>query len=138
MAEETMVLYALNMVFNFLNGSFNKVWICFGIATRLMLALQANWDSQLKGRSFIEDECLRRIAWHTWNMDRLLAGGYDEYVSCRKEIMKVRLPCNDAAFRENREVVAERLQDRPGKSKNAIGIYGWQLRLVDVRHRVQV
>ena len=137
-AEETLILYALNMVFNFLNGSFAKVWTCFGMTTRLMLGLQINWEVQHKGRSFIEQECLRRMAWHVWNMDRLLAGGYDEYVTCRQEHMKIRLPCNEQSFRENRAVVVERLHDKPGKTRGTVGLHGWQVRLIDVRHRIQV
>ena len=136
--EDILLLSGMNMVFNFLNMSFSKVWACMGIATRIMLGLQANWDGELGGASFLEQECHRRVVWQIWFFDLLLAGGYDEYISCRRELMKIRMPCNEAAFRENRPVQAERLWDTPGKSRDALGMAGWQIRLTDARHRIQV
>lgn len=134
--EETLILYALNNYFNFLNGSLAKVWQCFGIAIRLMVGLQVNWDILPRNRSFAQQECLRRICWQFFNMDRLLAGGYEEYIACREENMKIRLPCNEAAFRENRAVVVERLHEKPSKNKGTMGIHGYQIRLIDIRHRI--
>ncbi|CAM1505433.1 Fc.00g110700.m01.CDS01 [Cosmosporella sp. VM-42] len=137
-AEETLILYALNGVFNLLNGSFAKVWQCYGIAVRLMLGLQVNWDVLPRNRTFAQQECLRRIVWQFFYMDRLLAGGYEEYISCRDDIMKIRLPCNEAAFRDNRTVVVERLHDKSGKNKGAMGLHGYQLRIIDIRHRILI
>lgn len=135
-AEETLILYALNGVFNFLNGSLAKVWQCFGIAVRLMVGLQVNWDVLPRNRSFIQQECLRRICWQLFYMDRMLAGGYDEYIACRDENMKIRLPCNDLAFREGKAVAVERLHEKQARTKGAMGIHGYQLRLIHIRHRI--
>lgn len=136
--EDTLYLFALNGAYNFLNGSFAKVWQCSGMAVRLMLGLQVNWEGGLtRNRSFVEQEAIRRVAWQIYNMDRQLAGGYDEYLSCRSDIMKIRLPCNDRAFRENTPIMVEKLHDKPFKCRNSLGLHGHQLRLVDVRHCIQ-
>lgn len=135
--EDTLCAFALSGAYNFLSGSFAKVWQCSGMATRLMLGLQINWEAATKNRTFIEQETIRRIAWQIYNMDRLLAGGYDEYISCRSDVMKIRLPCNDRAFRENMPLVVEKLYDTPSKCRNALGMHGHQLRLVDLTHRIQ-
>ncbi|KAH0490547.1 hypothetical protein TgHK011_002011 [Trichoderma gracile] len=137
-SESALFLFALNILFNILDGSHAKVWQCFGVASRLMIGLQLNWDVTSHHASFIQQECLRRIAWQLFSLDRLLAGGYEEYISCRAENMKIRLPCNEAAFRENRPVVAERLHDRPARCSPALGLHGIQILLVDLRHRIQV
>ncbi|KAL7819295.1 hypothetical protein V8C44DRAFT_133522 [Trichoderma aethiopicum] len=137
-SESALFLFALNILFNILDGSHAKVWQCFGVASRLMIGLQLNWDVTSHHTSFIQQECLRRIAWQLFSLDRLLAGGYEEYISCRAENMKIRLPCNEAAFRENRPVVAERLHDRPTRCSPALGLHGIQILLVDLRHRIQV
>jgi hypothetical protein len=136
--EDILFIYALATSYNFLNGSFAKVWIFGGIPTRLMLGMQVNWDIQPRNRTFIQQESLRRVAWQIFNMDRLLAGGFDEYVACRAENMKIRLPCDEAAFRENRQVTSERLHDKPGKTHSEMGLAGYQLRVIDIRHRIQV
>ncbi|KOS18762.1 putative transcriptional regulatory protein [Escovopsis weberi] len=137
-SQEALVLLALSIPFHLLSRSFAKVWQCVGVASRLMIGLQLNWDVPPPNTSFIEQESLRRVAWHLFHVDRLLAGGYEEYVSCRSENMKIRLPCNESAFRENRPVVAERLQDPPGRFTNSIGLHGIQIRLNDLKHRIQV
>ncbi|KAK1242145.1 hypothetical protein MKX07_000131, partial [Trichoderma sp. CBMAI-0711] len=137
-SESALFLFALNILFNILDGSHAKVWQCFGVASRLMIGLQLNWDVTSHHTSFIQQECLRRIAWQLFSLDRLLAGGYEEYISCRAENMKIRLPCNEAAFRENRPVVAERLHDKPTRCSPALGLHGIQILLVDLRHRIQV
>ncbi|KAH7023724.1 fungal transcriptional regulatory protein [Ilyonectria destructans] len=135
--EEVLILYALNCYHNFLHGHLAKVWQCFGIATRLMIGLQVNWDVRPRDRSFAHQEKMRRIVWQFFYLDRLLAGGYDEYIGCRDEIMKIRLPCSEDAFREDRPVVVERLHEK-SKGKGNMGIHGYQLRLIDIRHRVLV
>ncbi|KAL7798248.1 hypothetical protein V8C37DRAFT_249978 [Trichoderma ceciliae] len=137
-SESALFLFALNILFNILDGSHAKVWQCFGVASRLMIGLQLNWDVSQHHSTFIQQECLRRIAWQLFSLDRLLAGGYEEYISCRVENMKIRLPCNEAAFRDNRPVVAERLHDRPTRCSPALGLHGIQILLVDLRHRIQV
>ncbi|KAF7543117.1 hypothetical protein G7Z17_g11006 [Cylindrodendrum hubeiense] len=135
--EAILILYALNCYHNFLHGHLAKVWQCFGIATRLMIGLQVNWDVRPRDRSFAHQEMMRRIVWQFFYLDRLLAGGYDEYIGCRDEIMKIRLPCSEDAFRDDRPVVVERLHEK-SKGKGNMGVHGYQLRLIDIRHRVLV
>lgn len=138
LSDQLLVIFALNITYNVIQGSFAKVWQCFGVASRLMLGLRINWDVQPRGRTFAQQECLRRIGWHLFHIDRMLAGGYDEYISCRAEIMKIPLPCDEAAFRGSRPVVAERLYDKPGNFPRTINMHAFQVRLVDLRHRIQV
>lgn len=135
-SDRTLLPYALILSFNFLSGSFAKVWQCFGLASRLMTGLQLNWDVSARNTSFQQQELKRRIAWQFFAMDRLLAGGYEEYISCRRENMKIRLPCHEEAFWENTPVVAERLTDKNAKCKG-IGLHGLNLRIVDLNHRIQ-
>jgi hypothetical protein len=136
--ERVLGAFVLNSLYNLLSGCYAKVWHCSGMATRLMLGLQINWEGSSDSRSFIQQETIRRIAWQIFNLDRLLAGGFDEYISCRSELMKIRLPCNEHAFRDNIELKVERLYDKPTGSRNALGMHAHQIRLVDLRHRIHV
>jgi hypothetical protein len=128
--------YALILCFNFLNGSFAKVWQCFGLAVRLMTGLQLNWDFSARGKSFHQQELLRRLCWQIFCLDRLLAGGYEEYISCRAEIMRIRLPCSEDAFWENKPVVSERLRERNTRCQG-MGLHALNVRLTDLLHRIQ-
>lgn len=134
--EKILGAFVLNSLFNLFSGCYARVWHCSGMATRLMMGLQLNWEDTSEKRSFVQQETIRRIAWQIFNLDRMLAGGYDDYISCRSEIMRIRLPCNDHAFRDNIELKAERLYDEPSDSRNALGLHGHQIRLVDLRHRI--
>lgn len=135
-SDRVLLPYALILCFNFLNGAFAKVWQCFGLATRLMTGLQLNWDVSPRNKSFYDQELRRRIAWQFFVMDRLLAGGYEEYISCRSENMKIRLPCYESAFWENKPAIAERLSDKNGNAQG-IGFHGLNIRITDIIHRIQ-
>ncbi|KJZ72888.1 hypothetical protein HIM_07651 [Hirsutella minnesotensis 3608] len=137
-SDELLILFAFNITFNIVQGSFAKVWQCFGIASRLMLGLRLNWHVLPRGRTFAQQESLRRIGWHFFHIDRMLAGGYDEYISCRPENMRIPLPCDEAAYRENRPIVAEKLYDKPAQPPSTINLHAFQVRLIDLRHRIQV
>ncbi|KJK89378.1 hypothetical protein H633G_06747 [Metarhizium anisopliae BRIP 53284] len=137
-SDDLLVLFALSITFNLIRGEFAKLWQSFGVASRLMLGLRVNWDVLPQNQTFAQQECLRRIAWQLFYLDRMLAGGYEEYISCRAENMQIALPCSEAAFRENRPINAERLYDKPGSHPSTINLHGYQLRLIDLRHRIQV
>ncbi|KAM3465920.1 hypothetical protein NHJ6243_001292 [Beauveria neobassiana] len=138
-SEESLMLTTLNTLFNLFLGSYARVWTCLGIGSRVMVGLQANWDSEIyTGRSWIEQESLRRLVWQNFYMDRLLAGGYDEYLANRNDTWKLRLPCTEEAYRGNRPVIADRLHDNPPLYLENAGLHAWQLRLCDLRHRIQV
>mgnify|MGYP002347486342 CR=1 FL=1 len=136
-SEEILLVCVLILSYDFIAGAFAKVWQCLGLAARGVVGLQLNWDFNSPSKSFEQQEVGRRIAWQVFVMDRLLAGGYDEYISCRADIMKIRLPCDENAFWENRPVVAERLHEKTPKCRG-IGIHGMLTRLVDLFHRVLV
>ncbi|TWU77358.1 hypothetical protein ED733_005696 [Metarhizium rileyi] len=137
-SDDLLVLFALSITFNLIRGEFAKLWQSFGVASRLMLGLRVNWDVLPRNQTFAQQECLRRIAWQLFYLDRMLAGGYEEYISCRAENMQIALPCSEAAFRENRPINAERLYDKPGSHPSTINLHAYQLRLIDLRHRIQV
>lgn len=138
-SEESLMLTTLNTLFNLFLGSYARVWTCLGISSRVMIGLQANWDSGIyQGRSWIEQESLRRLVWQNFYMDRLLAGGYDEYLANRADTWRLRLPGAESAYREDRPVIADRLHDNPPQHLENVGLHAWQLRLCDLRHRIQV
>lgn len=147
-SEEVLVLLALGMVYDFFSGSFAKPWQSIGVGVRLMQGLQLNWDvseacvSATKGekpatKSFLEQENMRRVAWHLFTFDRILAGGYDEYITCQRSFMKIRLPCDDQSYLDARVVEAPRLDDMTSKMRSMTGLSGFGIRIMDLRHQIQ-
>ncbi|KAG6221850.1 hypothetical protein E4U34_001773 [Claviceps purpurea] len=137
-SDQNLVLLALSITINLIRGEFAKVWQWFDVASRLVLELRLNWDVFPPDQSFVQQESLRRIVWHLFYLDRILAGGSDEYIACRAEDMKIALPCTESAYREDRIVQAERLYDKPGAHPSTLNLHAYQLRLIDLRHRIQV
>lgn len=143
LSERVLLPYTLILSYNFIRGDFSKVWQCFGLATRLMTGLQLNWDGSASGhsqggeaRTFQQQESMRRVAWHIFTMDRFLAEGYDEYLSCPTENMRIRLPCNEDAFWEDRPVTAPRLTDKSPKPRD-MGLHALNVRMVDLHYRIK-
>ena len=95
-----------------------KVLAAVANAIRLMLGLQLNWEVPGSKRPFKEQECARRLVWQLFNFDRIFAEGFEAYICCREENMKIRLPCAEEAFNANREVVVEYLNDKPSKTNS--------------------
>lgn len=138
-SEETFMLLSINTLFYLLHGSFAKVWNCFGMLSRLMIGMQVNWEGHSSNSdSFMQEETIRRMVWQVFSMDRLLAGGYEEYIACRVENMTIRLPCIESAYRQNTRVLTDRLSDIPQANLPVLGLHGWQIRATDLRHRIQV
>lgn len=136
--EDSFFVTCMNTLFQLLSGNYAKVWVCMGFLHRQMTGLRANWLRPDDPRPFVHLEALRRLAWHVFYLDRLLADGYDEYISCRSDHMRIRLPCRGESFLENRSVETEWLLDKPVIGSPNLGIHGWQIRIIDLRHRILV
>lgn len=138
-SEEMFMLLSIKTLFYLLHGSFAKAWNSFGMLSRLMIGMQVNWEKNgVNAYSFTQEETIRRMVWQVFSMDRLLAGGFEEYITCRPEYITVRLPCIEWAFRQNTHVLTDRLSDISQSNLPNLGLHGWQIRVIDLRHRIQV
>ncbi|KKA26766.1 hypothetical protein TD95_001701 [Thielaviopsis punctulata] len=136
--ESNLSLYALDIVHNLFVGKYAKCWQMVAVACRVMLGLQLNWDVPGSRKTFIQQECSRRLAWHMFHMDRICAGGFDAYVCFNEDNMKLRLPCNEQAFQANQPVPAERLTEKNSKPISPpMSRQGYTIRLINLRHHVQ-
>ncbi|KAH8176444.1 fungal specific transcription factor domain-containing protein [Sarocladium implicatum] len=146
-SDNTFILLALGLMYDFTTCSFAKAWQSIGVGLRLMLGLQANWEASPSRPSlspaaspselFIKQECRRRAVWFFFVFDRILAGGYDAYVSCQRENMKIGLPCDDQAFLEGQPKRAIRLDENLSKASGNIGIVGFAVLMMDLRHKIE-
>lgn len=135
--EDSFCVTAMNTLWQTLSGNFAKVWVSMGFLHRQMTGLRANWIKPDDPRTFLHQETQRRLAWYVFYIDRLLADGYDEYASCRSEHMRIPLPCANKYYAEGQPVEAEWLLDRPSTHNPTTGLHGWQLRMIELRHRIQ-
>jgi hypothetical protein len=137
--KERLTLLVLSSIYDLIVGDWPKVWEYSSTASRIITAMQYNWDAS--GGSFIEQESLRRLVWQIYIIDRFLAGGYDEHLTLREESLYLRLPCQDLSFRNNQVSTSnERLNQRPLHASHNKGgdvsLLAINLRLMSIRHQL--
>jgi hypothetical protein len=137
--KERLVLLVLSSIYDLLVGDWPKVWEYSSLASRVITAMQYNWDAT-EG-SFIEQESLRRLVWQVYIIDRFLAGGYDEHLTLREENLHLSLPCQDHPFRTNQPVTSmQRLNQRlpAGYTQGGkdLSLQAINLQLMSLRHQL--
>ncbi|OIW33995.1 hypothetical protein CONLIGDRAFT_204728 [Coniochaeta ligniaria NRRL 30616] len=137
--KERLTLLVLSSIYDLVVGDWPKVWEYSATASRIITAMQYNWDTT--AGSFIEQESLRRLVWQVYIIDRILAGGYSEHLTLREENLFLSLPCDDYSFRNNQLVMPpERLSQRPlpasHKQGGNISLLSINLRLMSIRHQL--
>jgi Fungal specific transcription factor domain len=138
LSESNVLLFVLSFTYNFFIGQYGKCWQNQALASRLVTGLQLNWETHPEDpRHFLRREVNRRLVWQIFTNDRHLAGGFEEYILLHEEHMKLRLPCNDEAFRENKSVIMERLADTLStQTLGAPSISAYYVRLMNIRHHI--
>lgn len=127
--ENTIIL--LMMVGHFMvEQHLDKAWMFMGLAGRLVTALQLNWEGA--GETPWEQESIRRAVWALWKLDRYFAGGFDEHLVLRDEVMHLRVPVSDE------EIPDELSSDPPPapsiKPTNLINAH--HIRLHQLKHQI--
>ena len=135
--ELNLYLYVLDIIHNHMSGRYAKCWQLTAAAVRLMTGLQLNWEAPNSRRPFKERECVRRLAWQIFQLDRVFAGGFNAYICCHEDIMKIPLPCAQDAFDADTEVQVEYLQGSVAGNSSPPGLHGYHIRLVSIRHNIQ-
>lgn len=88
------IIILLMMVGHFMvEQQMGKAWMFMSLAGRLITALQLNWEGA--GETPWEQESIRRTVWALWKLDRYFAGGFDEHLVLRDEVMHLRTPVRD-------------------------------------------
>jgi len=136
--KERLTLFVLSSIYDLIVADWPKVWEYSSTASRIITAMQYNWDAAVG--SFIEQESLRRLVWQVYIIDRFLAGGYDEHLTLREDNLHLRLPCRDDSFRTNQPgPSSERLDQRPPASHQQgadVSLLAINLRLMSIRHQI--
>lgn len=136
-----LLLHNLDAFYCLMTAQYGKVWMNLSNAARLVFALQLNWDPAMNAAygEFYQQEIARRLVWQVYNLDRLLAGGYDEHLLTPDKAISVRLPCDERPFRENKAVVMETLEgpaSPAGPRREGFSLQGCLIRLVSMRHQI--
>ncbi|CAN8096455.1 unnamed protein product [Discula destructiva] len=91
--RENLILLVITICYFWMELEMGKVWMLMGLAGRMITALQLNWDGA--GETPFEQESIRRAVWEVWKLDRRLAGGFEEHLILRDEVMHLSRPVHD-------------------------------------------
>lgn len=91
--RENLLILVTSICHFWCEDDMGKVWMYMGLAGRMITALQFNWDGA--GDTPFEQESVRRAVWKVWEYDRRLAGGFEEHLVLRDEVMHLATPIHD-------------------------------------------
>lgn len=126
--ENTIIL--LMIVGHFMvEQQMGKAWMFMSLAGRLVTALQLNWEGA--GETPWEQESIRRAVWALWKLDRYFAGGFDEHLVLRDEVMHLRVPVSD-------DEIPEQLSSAPppASSTGPTNLNAHHIRLHQLKHQI--
>ena len=134
-SRENLVVLVLAVCYNWMEGLWNKVWMYLALAARVVTALQMNWDEP--GLS-PKQESSRRLVWMIWLLDRYLAGGFDDHLVLRDDMMNLRLPCSNEAFRGGPASYTDVHGGSSGgiRRSTELSMYACHIKLSRIRHQI--
>ncbi|QGI84704.1 hypothetical protein CEK25_011433 [Fusarium fujikuroi] len=128
-------LQALMLVIKFLFSMrfTGDVWVLLSIASRVAFTKRLNYERPAIDP--VKQECLRRLMWSIYVVDKVFSGGIEDLTVCPTQRMHIRLPSSHHNFQLGSRSKAPFL-----RSKNEIdtdlNVLAYLMRLYDIRDRV--
>lgn len=141
-------LQSLVMVirFHFASQFANDAWVLLAVAARVGFTMRLNYEQPSSSTSqsvvkTVRRECMRRLMWAIFTVDKLFSGGIEDLTVCPSRRMHIRLPCNHDAFQQGRvpksPFLHEHLQENtPDSDISPMDAGGYRIRLLDIRDRI--
>ena len=109
------------------------VWVLVSIASRIAFTKRLNYERP--AIDAVKQECLRRLMWSIYRIDKVFSGGIEDLTVCPTQRMHIRLPSSQHNFQLGSRSKAPFL-----RSKNEDGmdlnVLAFLMRMYDIRDRV--
>lgn len=127
--HENTVILLMTVGHFMVEQQMGKAWMFMSLAGRLVTALQLNWEGA--GETPWEQESIRRAVWALWKLDRYFAGGFDEHLVLRDEVMHLRVPVSD-------DEIPDQLSSapQPAPSIGPTNLNAHHIRLHQLKHQI--
>ncbi|KUL87099.1 hypothetical protein ZTR_05649 [Talaromyces verruculosus] len=114
---------------------FSSAFTLMGVAVRLAMWLRLNVEKL--EMCFLAREACRRLMWSLFVLDKMLAGGYRDFLTCSAELMRIQLPCPDRNFELDLPREEEfLLQSREHLVEREPSPWTFYIRVMHLRHEV--
>ncbi|KAL6925395.1 hypothetical protein FSST1_002669 [Fusarium sambucinum] len=128
-------LQALMLVVKFLFAMrfTGDVWMLLSVASRVAFTKRLNYERP--SIDPVRQECLRRIMWSIYAVDKIFSGGIEDLTVCPTQRMHIRLPCSQHDFQLGLKSKAPFLGMNNDKNTDLNSLANL-FRLYDIRDRV--
>ncbi|GAM36938.1 hypothetical protein TCE0_022r06428 [Talaromyces pinophilus] len=114
---------------------FSSAFTLVGVAVRLAMWLRLNVEKL--EMCFLAREACRRLMWSLFVLDKMLTGGYRDFLMCSAELMRIQLPCPDRNFELDLPREEEfLLQSREQLVEREPSPWTFYIRVMHLRHDV--
>ncbi|RGP60774.1 hypothetical protein FSPOR_10455 [Fusarium sporotrichioides] len=128
-------LQALMLVvkFRFSMRFTGDVWVLLSVASRVAFTKRLNYERP--SMDPVKQECLRRLMWSIYSVDKIFSGGIEDLTICPTQRMHIRLPCSQHDFQLGLKSKAPFLGSKVDSATD-LNVLAYLLRLYDIRDRV--
>ncbi|KAI1015989.1 hypothetical protein LB504_009242 [Fusarium proliferatum] len=128
-------LQALMLVIKFLFSMrfTGDVWVLLSIASRVAFTKRLNYERPAIDP--VKQECLRRLMWSIYSVDKIFSGGIEDLTVCPTQRMHIRLPCSHHNFQLGSRSKAPFLRSK-NENDTDLNVLAYLMRLYDIRDRV--
>lgn len=118
--------------FHFASQFTEEIWILFSIAARIAFTKRLNYERP--NIDAVRQECLRRLMWNIFYLDKFFSGGIEDLTLCPTARMHIRLPSNDRCFQRGLRSRSHFL--RGGDDDADMDSLAYRIKLYDLRDRI--
>ncbi|EGU86056.1 hypothetical protein FOXB_03460 [Fusarium oxysporum f. sp. conglutinans Fo5176] len=128
-------LQALMLVIKFLFSMrfTGDVWVLLSIASRVAFTKRLNYERPAIDP--VRQECLRRLMWSIYVVDKVFSGGIEDLTVCPTQRMHIRLPSSHHNFQLGSRSKAPFLRSK-SENDTDLNVLAYLMRLYDIRDRV--
>ncbi|KAF5663494.1 hypothetical protein FCIRC_11140 [Fusarium circinatum] len=128
-------LQALMLVIKFLFSMrfTGDVWVLLSIASRVAFTKRLNYERPAIDP--VRQECLRRLMWSIYVVDKVFSGGIEDLTVCPTQRMHIRLPSSHHNFQLGSRSKAPFLRSK-NENDTDLNVLAYLMRLYDIRDRV--
>ena len=130
-ADLQTLLLLIKFHFNF--RFTEEVWTLLAVAARIAFTKRLNYERPTAEP--VVQECLRRLMWTVFYLDKLFCGGIEDLTLCPSERIHIRLPSNDRCFQRGIRSRSHFLRD-PGDKESDMDALAYRIKLFDLRDRI--
>ncbi|KAI9148982.1 DNA mismatch repair protein msh-2 [Paramyrothecium foliicola] len=110
------------------------IWVLLSLVARMVFTKGLNYE--IPSDDPIRQECLRRLMWAVYDLDKIYCGGIEDLTLCPTHRMHIRLPNNDSGFQRGLRSRSQFLGETRDHGDAFMDTLAYRMKLLDIRDRI--